>query len=275
VQPGSPASAALVSGKGDMVYTIAGAFEYNLFPNNRFGLLTQYAILQNFHPRLTSFDMLSNTVGLVPTYQFEKGKLWFPLAYNYTDLQNDKYYTSYTLTPTYLHMASPKVGLEVGIRAARQYYWFPISTPEDNRNSQNYGGSLGVYYFLKNQQGFLLARFIYEHDFAHGSNWDKSSYRLFFMALYPLTSKLKASTFLDLSLQPYDNEFIGIIDPSSNDLVHPARYDKILTYGLNLTYEIYKGLEFNAHYYFVRDDSNNALYNYNRHIVGCQLGYRY
>jgi len=28
-------------------------------------------------------------------------------------------------------------------------------------------------------------------------------------------------------------------------------------------------------YYYARDDSNIPLYNYVRHLVGCQLGYRY
>ncbi len=275
VQPGDPSSAQLVSGKGDMTYTYAGAFEYNFFPYTRYGLLAQYAVMQNFHPRLSKFDVLSNTAGLVPTYQFQNSKLWFPLSYNYTDVENDKYYTAFTLTPTYLYLLTPKVGLEAGMRAAKKYYWWPISIPEDNRTAQNYGGSLGAYYFLKNQEGFLQARISYEHDFTTGSNWDSSSYRLFLMALYPFTSKLKGSTFVDMLLQPFDNRWLGATNPTSPIALHSKRYDKIFIYGVNLTYEFYKGLEFNVHYYYVRDDSNIALYDYVRHIVGCQLGYRY
>jgi hypothetical protein len=53
------------------------------------------------------------------------------------------------------------------------------------------------------------------------------------------------------------------------------RNDQILILGAQATYTIYKGLEANLHYYFVRDASNVALYDYNRHIFGAQLGYRY
>jgi hypothetical protein len=42
-----------------------------------------------------------------------------------------------------------------------------------------------------------------------------------------------------------------------------------------VTYNIWKGLDFNAHYFFTRANSNTAIYNYSRHIVGIQLGYRY
>ncbi len=271
LQPGDPVSAQLVSGAGDAVYTYNGYLEYNFFnPAGRFGLLGQYALYQNFHPRLTKYDMLSHTVGLTPTYSFSRGRLWLPFSYAFVDVENDKYYTAFTFTPIYLHLLTPKLGLEVGTRFARKYYWFPVGIPQDSRSAKNLGGSLGLYYFLKNMEGYLQARFSYEHDFTTGANWASSSYRLFLMALYPVTARLKVSTFLDLILQPYDHPFL-----SGNLVYLDKREDKMMIFGVNVAYAFYKGLEFNVHYYFVRDDSNIALYDYRRHIVGCQLGYRY
>jgi tetratricopeptide (TPR) repeat protein len=269
LQPGGASGASQVSGKGDVVYTQTAAMEYNFFPTGPFGLLSQYAYFQNFHPRITNYDVLSHTLGLVPMYQFQNGKLWMPVNYNYTDVQNDKYYTGFSTTPTYLYLLNPTWGLEVGGRAARKYYWFPISFPQDDRTAKNLGGSMGVYYFLKNQEGFLQARLSYEHDFAGGSNWDSSTYRLFLSALYPVTSRLKVSTFLDLMLQPFDHQFFN------GAIYTPKRRDHTLIYGAQATYTIYRGLEFNVHYYLTRDDSNTPIYDYVRHIVGCQLGYHY
>ena len=74
---------------------------------------------------------------------------------------------------------------------------------------------------------------------------------------------------MDLSLQPYEHQFYngaGFED---------KRFDKILITGLQFTYQLPKGFDFNVHYFFTRDNSNTSLYSYSRHIVGCQLGYRY
>jgi tetratricopeptide (TPR) repeat protein len=271
LQPGDPGAAQQVSGKGDAVYTHTGVMEYTLGAGRPWSLLTQYAFYQNFHPRLTKFDMVSHTAGLSPIYSWEKGRLFLPFNFNFTDVENDKYYTAYYFTPTYLHMLTPKVGLELGGRASRQYYWFPIALPEDDRSGRTLGTSLGLYYFFKNQEGYLLARGVYEHTFASGNNWSNNSYRLFLAALYPVTSRLKASLFLDLILQPYTNNFIG----SPQFLSGSPRHDQILIFGAQATYAIYKGLEANIHYYFIRDNSNVALYDYDRHLFGAQLGYRY
>ncbi len=273
VQPGNAAASQLVAGQGDAVYTYNTGLEYNFFPGRPYGLLSQYAVTQNFHPRLTKFDTLSHTVGLVPMYQFPNSRLWFPFNFNYTDVENDKYYTGFTLTPTYLYLLTPKVGLELGLRWCRKYYWFPVSIPEDNRSAHNYGYSGGLYYFFKHkdQDGYLQARASYEHDYTYGGNWENSSYRLFLMALYPVTANFKVSTFIDLMMQPFNKEFYGGYPLQ----LYPKRHDKTFILGVNLSYNIYKGLEFNLHYYLIRDDSNNPIFDYIRHILGCQLGFRY
>jgi len=271
LQPGDASAAQQVSGQGDAVYNQTGVFEYTLGAGRPWSLLTQYAYYQNFHRRLTKFDMVGHTAGVGPIYNWERGRLYLPFNFNYTDVENDKYFTAYYFTPTYLHMLSPKVGLEMGMRVARTYYWFPVSLPQDDRSGRNLGGSMGLYYFLKNQEGYLLARFIYEHDYASGANWSNNSYRLFLAGLYPVTPRLQMSLFLDLALQPYENVFFDGVRANHDS----PRYDKILMFGAQGTYNIYKGLEFNLHYYLVRDSSNIAIYNYVRHIFGAQIGYRY
>jgi hypothetical protein len=76
---------------------------------------------------------------------------------------------------------------------------------------------------------------------------------------------------VDFILQPYSNDFF---DPNINAFVNP-RNDQIVVLGLQATYNIYKGLDVNAHYFFIKDSSNKVLYDYNRHIIGAQLAYRY
>ena len=269
--PSTATPASTVSGKADAVYTFGGYLDYNPFPLGPFGLIGSYAFFLNFHPHVPTYDQVTHNVGLTPTYQFQNSRVWVPFTFNYTDVASDKYYTAFLLAPSYLYLFTPKVGLEVGGRLAREYYWSPISFPQDDRSGRDIGGSLGVYYFLDNQPGFLQARFSYLHDFTGGTNWDSTIFRLYLNALYPVTPKLKLGAFADMLLQPYNFRFLN---PATFTYGN-NRHDNILVLGVTATYEIYKGLEANLHYYFTRDESNKSLYDYRQNIVGFQLGYQY
>ncbi len=269
LQPGGAGSATQVSGQKDVVFTQTATFEYNFHAQGPFSLLTQYSYFQNFHPHLPTFDIMSHYLGAIPTYNYKAGRVWLPCSYNFVDVQSDKYFTGFLANPTWLHLLNEHVGVETTARFFRRYYWTPLSLPQDDRSGKDFGGSLGAYYFFKNQKGYLQARLSYDHDATTGSNWTSDSYRLLLTVLYPITDKLKASAFVDLSLQPYEHLFFngaGFED---------KRFDKIIIPGLQITYEFWKGLEFNVHYVFTRDNSNTAIYTYSRQIVGCQLGYRY
>lgn len=272
LQPGGPTTGVqFVSGKSDWFYSQSARLEYNLIPNRPLALWAQYSYYQNFHLKITEFDLWSNTFSLIPAYTWPNSRFWMPFTYNYTDVGSSKYFTSFNLYPTYLHLYNNNVGIEVGMRMGRNYYWFPVFLGEDDRSGRYIGGTLAYYYFIKNQTGYFQARFSYTHDFTAGSNWENNSYTAGLSALYPINSGLKVRGFVDFSLQQYVFDFFN-----GNPLeTNPPRRDRILIAGVEITKDIYKGLEFNAHYYFIRDNSNVSIYDYSRHIVGCQVGYRY
>jgi hypothetical protein len=279
VSPSDPGQVTSISGKGGSVFTQTALMEYTLFPAGPFSVLGQYSYFQNFHPTVSGFDIMSHTVGLTPTYAFKNGRLWLPFSYTYTDLQSDKYYTGFLFTPTYLHMFTENIGLEAVARFNRQYYPFPVFFEQDDRSGKVYGGSLGLYYFFKKQKGYLQARTSVDHYATTGSNWDSTVYRLLLSALYPINDKWKYNIFLDLMSQPYDHMFFNGATFGNfigTPLVpQPKRFDQILILGMVSSYEFLKGLEFGIHWYYIRDNSNISLYDYSRHIVGCQLAYRY
>ena len=85
--------------------------------------------------------------------------------------------------------------------------------------------------------------------------------------------------FLDLTHQPFTNTWyngatVGNVQGAPL-IPQPNRRDQILMFGMQATYELFKGLEAGIHWYFIRDNSNINLYNYSRHIAGGQLAYRY
>jgi tetratricopeptide (TPR) repeat protein len=277
--PGGGASVSTVSGKASAVFFQTALLEYTVMPAGPFSVLTQYSYFQNFHPAVQGYDIMSHFMGITPTYAFKNGRLWLPMNFTYMDLQSDKYYTGINVTPTYLHLLTENVGLEVGGRFNRQYYWTPVFISQDDRSGKVWGGNVGMYYFFKKQKGFVQARLSYLHNNTTGNNWDSSSYNLLLSLLWPITEKLKYNIFLDLTQQPFENTFyngatVGNIIGAPL-IPQPKRQDQILMFGMQVSYEFAKGLEGGLHWYFIRDNSNINLYNYSRHIAGGQLAYRY
>ncbi len=277
--PGGGATVATVSGKASAVFSQTALLEYTVLPAGPFSVLTQYSYFQNFHPAVQGYDIMSHFMGITPTYSFKSGRLWLPINYTYMDLQSDKYYTGVNVTPTYLHLVTQRLGLEVGAKYNRQYYWTPVFLSQDNRTGNAWGGNVGLYYFFKKQTGYVQARLGYLHNNTTGNNWDSSSYNLLLSLLWPITEKLKYNVFLDLTQQPFDNTFYNgatVGNVFGAPLVpQPKRQDQILMFGMQATYELVRGLEAGVHWYFIRDNSNISLYNYSRHIAGGQLAYRY
>ncbi len=271
LQPGEDIGFVQPTGKNDVFWSLTGALEYNLLRPGPFALWAYYGYYQNFHHRLTRYDLWSNSAGVVPTYTWPRSRLSVPFNFNYSVVGYEPYSTSFTLTPTYLYMLTPKIALEGGMLLARRDYWFPVYVDADQRSGDALGGAIAGYYFLKNQEGYLQARFAYEREFTVGGNWDSSSYRFGLALVYPVFPKWKVKATADLILQPYDNYWDNGIRGADN----PKRYDTIFIGGLEITRKLMKNLEINAHCYYVRSDSNIYLYDYDRVITGLQLGYRY
>ena len=68
------------------------------------------------------------------------------------DLQSDKYYTGYLVTPTYLHQVTEKIGLEVGARFNDRHFWTPLFLAQDNRSGNLWGAMSGCTTFSKSSR---------------------------------------------------------------------------------------------------------------------------
>ncbi len=271
LQPGTNSGFIRPSGKNDVYWSIAASAEYNLLKPGPMALWAFYGYYQNFHQKVTNYDLWSNTTGVVPSYTWANSRLWVPMVLNYSDVGYQPYNTSWAMAPTYLYLFTPKIGVEAGMQLAYRDYWFPSILDSDQRSGGVAGGTLAGYYFLKNQEGYVQARFTYERNWTRGSNWDSNAYRFGLAFLYPITDRTKIRVSADYVLQPYDNFWFNGVPLSSQ----PKRNDNIFIGGLDITHKIYKNFEINAHCYYVNDGSSVALYTYDRLITGVQLGYRY
>jgi tetratricopeptide (TPR) repeat protein len=270
LQPGTNTGQIAPSGKNDFFWSLAASAEYNILKPGPLALWAFYGYYQNFHQKVTNYDLWSNTTGLVPSYTWSRSRFWVPLVLNYSTVGYQPYNTSWGLTPTYLYLLTPKIGVEGGVQLAYRNYWFPTFFEADQRNGGVVGGTVAGYYFLKNQEGYFQARFTYERNWTKGQNWDSNIYRLGLALLYPVNDLTKVKISADFITQPYDNFWFNGLPYTTR-----KRNDNILVGGLDITRKIYKHLEINAHCYYIVDSSSIALYTYDRLVTGVQLGYRY
>lgn len=271
LQPGTDTGFVRPSGKNDVFWSLSAAAEYNIMRPGPFALWAYYGYYQNFHHKVTDYDLWSNTAGVVPSYTWSRSRFWVPMIFNFSEVGYQPYNTSYGMAPTYLYLLTPKIGVEGGVQLAYRNYWFPTFLDEDQRSGGVLGGTMAGYYFFKNQEGYVQVRFSYERNWTKGDNWDSNLYRFSLALLYPINARTKIKASADYVIQPYDNFWVNGIPLAQN----PKRHDNIFIGGIDITHRIYKNFEINAHCYYVNDDSNIALYNYDRLITGVQLGYRY
>jgi len=273
-QPDNPAGAALVNKRGSAVYTQAAKLAYNVNPVGPLDLEGKYEFFQNFHPRVSTVDTLMHTWSLSPSYSFGAARnfrLWLPFSFNYTDVQSDKYLTAFALAPNFFHRYSQALGWGLEMWLGRKYGWTPQAMPGlFDYSGRNIGYSLGGYYFFGDKGGYLQARLSNDYVGAVGRNNDGSSFHLLLSGLYPFTPKFSLTLYLDLGLVPYDHRY-----QDGTLTAYPTREDKTMVFGAIASYEIYRGLAANLHYYMTRQDSNIFLYDYTTHILGGQVAYRY
>ena len=249
---------------------------YNLALTPNLGVLAQYSYYQDFHFHLAPFDSLSHNLTLTPTLRFwgGSGQVVTMFNYNYLDIGSDKYKTSYTLMPTYYQMVHRRLMLELGFTFERAYYFSPITIPEDDRSAHSYGFSAGMFVFFNDARtAYLQLRYNPMWNVAEGTNFNGVSQKFQVAVMIPVTKELNLRPYVNISHQPYFNTWVNASAPTMN--IYPKRRDNFIEGGIQTIYNFYKGFYVEGHYYLTLADSNIAFYNYNRHVVGGTLGYRY
>ncbi|HAY20827.1 hypothetical protein [Desulfobacca acetoxidans] len=276
-------SAQLKYGTGDFFYEHNANIGYTLPVTSDFGVKAQYFVNQNFHFRLTRFDILSHNISLIPKLRLfnNSGELVGLCNFNYLDIGSDKYRTFFTFIPTYFQMLTEKLMLETSLGYERRYYYAPIQTCHDDASAHNYTAGIGVYYFTNPERtAYLQMRFGYEGNAAFGNNWDYQAFRLLTAAAFPIVQKLRARIYLDLTYQWFSANWFDA-HKSANPIYvathppFPKRQDEIVAAGAQFFYDIRKDLALQANMDVVRDSSNIFWYAYDRYVFSLFLNYHY
>lgn len=266
LKPSDTTVAADVTDQADWreVYTFVG--EYRQKVTDRFSITPQYSFYRAHQNDIGILNVTSHTVTVIPNYNLDKGTVGLPVGFNYTDVGESKYLTTVSASPTLNYMVGGAEMAQFVFRYQKNDFARTPVIPDENRDSNFFAGGAGLYHFFADNTGFVGIRYELNKDYTKGANWKYLGNRFDATILYPFLKRFKAAISGEAFLQDFDN---------TNTVFGVKRRDNVYTASGFLAYNFWKEAELQFRYTFVKDNSNIALYDYNRHVYSLGLQYRY
>lgn len=147
----------------------------------------------------------------------------------------------------------------------KEFLQSPVNDDED-RDANNYAGGTGMFWFFADKKGFLNLRYEISKDDTEGSNWEYIGNKFGATLLVPLHEKFKVTAFGEVFLQDFEND---------HTVYRRERDDDQYTAGCMLAYNLFKDTEIQLRYTYINNDSNIAVYDYDRNIYSGGVEYKF
>ena len=258
LKPGDASVAGDITNEADSLTAVTLRAEYTPKLKGPYGLKTQYSMYFAGYHDLSSYDVQSHTISLVPNYNLRQGQLSLLTSFNYTMVDDYKYLKTLTLSPAYMHLISDTQFVQASVKYLHKEYQMPPINSDEDRDSGDAGFGASWYYLLAGGKGFINARYDFNSENADGINWAYKGNKIGAGLLYPLMERLKLNIGGEDYLQDFDNV---------HTVFGSNRKDTIFTLYSLLTYALSDKIDISARYVFVNGDSNIALYDYDKSTI--------
>jgi len=267
LKPDQSVLATDIGDQGDwrQVYNFYG--EYNWKPTEDTNLKGGYSFYGAKQFDLGFYDMLSHNIFAQGSWYAGDLAVNIPFNFNLVTV-NDKHYLN---TFSIGNVNNLRVGRDNMAQAGFQYkyddfIWAP-SGPGEDRDSNEYTGHVGWYWFIFDRKGFLNFTYTLNYDDTDGDNWRYVGNKFTFNGMTPVfIDKLR----LGGKLEYFHQEF-----KEKNLIFDKDRSDDILGAYAFLSYEIVKNLEVRLDYAFIKDASTLSLYKYTRNVYSMGMKYKF
>jgi len=229
----------------------------------------QYALSGSFHDKFsTTRDTISNSISIVPGYNFGRFTLNLATTYSYSMLRDPsqkEYSDSLSVGPMLRMALAQNQMLELFGGYSRKEYFQPPSREEEDKDSTGYNAYISWICMLKGT--FLNLKYEYIFEDTDGVWWDNKGHKFSANVVIPLFDKVKLQLSSQVFLQDYKNNHI-LLDNNQ-------REDETYTGSLGLTWEFMKNTSLITQFTKTRVDSNIGYYEYEQGLYSAGLEYRY
>ncbi|MBL7072071.1 MAG: tetratricopeptide repeat protein [Candidatus Omnitrophica bacterium] len=264
--PSDAAATSVVADESDTRQVLSFGGEYTHRITDQFRLKLGHSIYLANQDDLDEYDVFSNTTTLTPSYYLQKSSLNCPVSYNYTMVGGHSYLSTLSVTPMLNYMLGRSLMAQLYFKYQNKNFMQSSVNVNEKRDADSYLGGTGLYWFFADNKGFLNVRYELNKDDAEGRNWEYSGNKFAGTLLIPLTDKLKVSGSADVFFQDFEN---------IHTVFGNEREDDVYTLSCMAGYEIFENAEAQLRYTYVTTDSNIAVYEYDRHIVGAGVQYEF
>lgn len=258
LKPGDSSVAAGITNEADSAAIASLRAEYVPKLKGPYGIKAQYSLYLSKHENLTTHDIQSHTVAIVPTYNFKSSSIGLLTSYNYTFVEDDGYLKTYALSPTYTFTLTESQFTQAFLRYQRRDYLKQAIDADENRDGNDYGVGASWFYLIAEKKGFLNARYELNREDTEGRNWEYVGNKFGLGFLYPLTDKLA----LNLGGEGYWQNY-----ERTHTAFNKKREDSTYTFDTMLSYNIYDDIDIQVQYAYIRGKSNIAVYDYDKNVV--------
>src|SRR3990167_6740383 len=266
LKPSDQTASGGITGEEDSVYIATFRAEYAPRFSGPLGIKAQYSLYYNDHEKFGSYDVISQTLALVPGYTTMDSMLNMLLSYNYTWVDDDEYLRAGTVSPGYTFMPWPDQMAQAALRYQKKEYLKPPFTMNEDRDAQEYAASLGWFYFFAGAKGFVNVKYEISKEDTEGKNWAYIGNKGSLNIALPLSRNTK----LTVSGETYYQQF----DETNTNFLK-KRKDTTYTALAMLSYEIIRKWEIQLQHVYIRDDSNIAVYDYDKNITSIGVEVKY
>ncbi|MEK6742178.1 MAG: tetratricopeptide repeat protein [Nitrospirota bacterium] len=262
LKPENAPSAASISNQSDTALVVAVRAEYAPVLQGPYSMKLQYALYQSMYQDLKAYDVQSNTFGIAPGYAFGDSSVLVPVSYNMTTVNGKDYLKAVALAPVTIFTPAEGQQAQASLRYLQKDFQYTVVLPDENRDSTDLGAVLSWYWLFAQQKGFVNAKYEINQENATGKNWSYLGNKFSVGTLYPATDVLKFALGLEAYLQSFAN---------TNTSFNMKRQDTTVTLTVQALYRVWRNIDAQMQYVYMKDDSNIPVYAYNKNIVGIGL----
>ncbi len=258
LKPDSASAATNISGKSDTAAVLMFSADYNPALSGPVDLRFQYALYASAYQTLSNYDVQSHTIGVLPTYRVGANAASLAASYNYTLVDHEKYLAALTLAPYYLFALEDGKFIQAGLLYQSKDYLQEPPTPDENRDGNNVGLGISWTSPIAGMQGAVNIKYELNKENTTGNNWSYLGNKIGAGAVYPVADPLKLILGLEAYLQDYDNV---------NSIVMVKRKDKTYTFNAQALYTVYRNIDLQLQYIYIKEDSNIPLYAFTKNVA--------
>jgi len=219
----------------------------------------QYALLSTKYGNTDTVNdnpsTLINSLTLIPGIAFGASALTLPVNYSHVLLKEDRYQQLVTVRPTWSYQIAPQQILQTAFNYTRREMLIEPLVPEENRDADIFGGSLGHIFTFGEQGGMAGLRYDFSYEETGGANWVNRGHHVSLNSVVPLARTLKLNLSADVTLQDY---------LFTNTIFHIRRDDTTWLASAGISWNVARDIVVTAQYAHTTVDSSIPVYGYDR-----------